>query len=189
MEFNRVLNLSDAVFAIAMTLLVLTLDIPDVSAELLGRALLDQAPQFAALFLSFALVATIWWQHHKHMALLHKMDSVLITLNIIFLGVVVLVPYPTNLLGNAPYSTAALTFFVITFIMLNVTFILIMIWAHRIGAFMEPMTGKNFSGELVGWYVGIIILTLALIVGIWYPLVSLVILAVSMVISPLLNRL
>jgi len=188
MEFNRVLNLSDAVFAIAMTLLVLTLDIPDVSAELLGRALLAQAPQFVALFLSFALVATIWWQHHRHMALLLKMDSVLITLNMVFLGVVILVPYPTNLLGNAPYSTAALTFFIITFIMLNLTFIFIMAWAHRIGAFMEPMTGRNFIWELAGWFIGIIVLTIALIVGIWYPLVSLIILAVSLVISPVLNR-
>lgn len=140
-----------------MTLLVLTLDIPDVSAEFLGRALLAQAPQFAALILSFALVATIWWQHHRHMALLLKMDSFLIILNMVFLGVVILVPYPTNLIGNYPYSTAALTFFIITFIMLNLTFIFIIGWAHHIGAFTEPMTGRNFFWELTGWFVGIIV--------------------------------
>jgi len=63
-----------------------------------------------------------------------------------------------------------------------------MAWAHRIGAFMEPMTGRNFFWELVGWFIGIIVLIIALIVGIWYPLVSLIILAVSLVISPVLNR-
>ena len=111
LEFNRVVNLSDAVFAIAMTLLVLTLDIPDVPAEQLGKALLAQASQFVALVLSFSLVAMIWWQHHRHMALLTKMDSPLIALNMAFLGVVILVPYPTNLIGNDPHSSVAIIFF------------------------------------------------------------------------------
>ena len=187
-EFNRVLNLSDAVFAIAMTLLVLTLDIPDVPADLLGKALLAQASQFVALVLSFSLVAMIWWQHHRHMALLTKMDPPLIALNMAFLGVVILVPYPTNLIGNDPHSSAAIIFFIITFILLNLTFIFILIQANRIGAFIEPMTGNNFSGELIGWFAGIFVLVIALIVGIWYPMVSLIILAVTLVISPVLNR-
>ena len=188
LEFNRVVNLSDAVFAIAMTLLVLTLDIPDVPAEQLGKALLAQASQFVALVLSFSLVAMIWWQHHRHMALLTKMDPPLIALNMAFLGVVILVPYPTNLIGNDPQSSVAIIFFIITFILLNLTFIFILIRANRIGAFIEPMTGNNFSGELIGWFVGIFVLVIALIVGIWYPMVSLIILAVTLVISPVLNR-
>jgi len=182
------LNLSDAVFAIAMTLLVLTLDIPNVPADQLGKTLLGQASQFVALILSFSLVAIIWWQHHRHMALLIKMDPLLIVLNLVFLGVVILVPYPTNLIGNYPYSTVAITFFIITFILLNLTFIFILIWANRIGAFIEPLTGKYFSGELVGWFVGIFVLVIALIVGIWYPMVSLINLAATLVISPILNR-
>lgn len=171
-----------------MTLLVLTLDIPDVPAEQLGKALLAQASQFVALVLSFSLVAMIWWQHHRHMALLTKMDPPLIALNMAFLGVVILVPYPTNLIGNDPQSSAAIIFFIITFILLNLTFIFILIRANRIGAFIEPMTGNNFSGELIGWFVGIFVLVIALIVGIWYPMVSLIILAVTLVISPVLNR-
>ncbi len=188
LEFNRVINLSDAVFAIAMTLLVLTLDIPDVPAELLGKALLAQASQFVALILSFSLVAMIWWQHHRHMALLTKMDLPIIALNMVFLGVVILVPYPTNLIGNYPHSTAAIIIFIITFILLNVVFIFIILRAHRISAFAEPMTGKNFSGELIGWFAGIFILLIALIAGIWYPMASLIILAISLVIGVILER-
>jgi uncharacterized membrane protein len=189
LEFLRVINISDAVFAIAMTLLVLTLDIPDVPSDQLGGALIAQSSQFAALILSFSLVAMIWWQHHSHMALLIKMDPLLIALNMIFLGVVILVPYPTNLIGNDPQARAALIFFVLTFILLNLIFILIMIRANSIGAFTEPMTGKTFTGELVGWFVGIFVLIIALIVGLWYPLVSLIILAVTLIISPILSYL
>jgi len=50
------------------------------------------------------------------------------------------------------------------------------------------MTGKNFSEELIGWFVGIIILVIALIIGIWYPIASLIILALSLVISAVLER-
>lgn len=187
-EYNRVLNLSDAVFAIAMTLLVLTLDIPDVAADQLGKALLSQASQFIVLVLSFSLVAMIWWQHHRHMALLTKMDPFLIALNMIFLGVVILVPYPTNLIGSNPYSSTAVIIFIITFILLNISFIFIMIWANRINAFLEPMTGKKFYWELIGWIVGIAVLIIALVVGIWYPITSLIILAVSLVVGPVLDR-
>lgn len=171
-----------------MTLLVLTLDIPDVPVEQLSKALLAQAPQFIALILSFSLVAMIWIQHHRHMALLTKMDSPLIALNIIFLGIVILVPYPTNLIGNYPLSTAAIIFFITTFILLNAAFVIILLRAHRIGAFTEPMTGKNFSQEMMGWFVGIFILVIALIVGIWFPIASLIILAISLVISAVMER-
>ena len=50
------------------------------------------------------------------------------------------------------------------------------------------MTGKNFSEELIGWFVGIFILVIALIIGIWYPIASLIILALSLVISAVLER-
>jgi uncharacterized membrane protein len=189
LEFHRVINLSDAVFAIAMTLLVLTIDIPDVPSEQLGKALISQASQFAALILSFSLVAMIWWQHHSHMALLKKMDPLLIALNMIFLGVVILVPYPTNLIGNDPQARAALIFFILTFILLNLVFMLLMIRANSIGAFTEPMTGETFTGELAGWFAGIFVLIIALIVGLWYPLVSLIILAVTLIIGPILSYL
>jgi len=99
-EFNRVTSLSDAVFAIAMTLLVLTLDIPDVTGAGLARALADQLTQFIAFLLSFILVAIIWVQHHSFMAKLGRLEPVLIGLNLALLGVVVAVPYPTNLIGG-----------------------------------------------------------------------------------------
>ena len=56
-EFTRVANLSDAVFAIAMTLLVLTLDVPDVPAGRYGEVLSQQAPQLVVFVLAFGLVA------------------------------------------------------------------------------------------------------------------------------------
>lgn len=69
-EFTRVLNLSDAVFAIALTLLVLNLEVPRVPAGELAGALADQTSSFVAFALAFFLVASTWWQHHRAFAVL-----------------------------------------------------------------------------------------------------------------------
>lgn len=169
LEFQRAVNLSDAVFAIAMTLLVLSTDIPDVPSYMLGEALAAQAAQFAALLLSFSLVAMIWWQHHSHMAMLKKIDPFMIGFNMAFLGVVILVPYPTNLIGNDPRASIAVLFFISTFILLNLTFMMIIIRAYQIEAFMKPINKQGFIWELSGWILGIFILTTAMVISIWYP--------------------
>ncbi len=68
-EFARVTNLSDAVFAIAMTLLVLALDTPRSGVIGSSVTLTGQLPQLVAFVLAFALVGNLWWQHHKLLAL------------------------------------------------------------------------------------------------------------------------
>jgi hypothetical protein len=108
--FARVANLSDAVFAIAMTLLVLTLDTPATN-DLTG-ALVDQLPQLSAFLLGFALVANLWWQHHKLFELLGSLEGGLIGINLVLLGAVALVPFPTSLVGNAPTDRAAVLPFI-----------------------------------------------------------------------------
>ncbi|QBI18683.1 DUF1211 domain-containing protein [Egibacter rhizosphaerae] len=91
-EFSRVANLSDALFAIAMTLLVLRIEVPDVPADQLAGALADQLPQFIAFLLSFAVVANFWWIHHRFIAVLGVVEPGLIAINLVLLGAVALVP-------------------------------------------------------------------------------------------------
>ncbi len=129
-EFNRVVNLSDAVFAIAMTLLILTLDIPDVTEAKLERALADQLSQFIAFILSFTLVAIIWVQHHSLVAKLGRLEPVLIGLNLAQLGAVVSVPYPTNLIGNDRGSRVAVIIFISVFIVLSLLYLLMSVRAQ-----------------------------------------------------------
>lgn len=90
-EFARVTSLSDGVFAIALTLLVLALDVPDVDTTDLAGALLSEGQQVALFALSFVLVANIWWVHHRFIALLGELESGLIVVNLMILGLVALV--------------------------------------------------------------------------------------------------
>jgi uncharacterized membrane protein len=88
------------VFAIAITLLVLTIPTPDDFAHL-GRALLEQWPAYAAYVVSFAVIGIMWLNHHTVFGHFERVDRNLAYLNLALLATVVFVPYPTGLFGEA----------------------------------------------------------------------------------------
>ena len=71
MTTDRLETFSDGVFAIAITLLVLELDVPTDTHGDLWRALLEQWPSYLAYLISFAVIGIIWVNHHGILALLH----------------------------------------------------------------------------------------------------------------------
>lgn len=100
-EFARIVAFTDGVFAIAITLLVLSLDVPAGLADRdLHQFLLDSWPQFFAYFLSFAVIGRFWISHHAIFSLLHDFDRRLLAINLAYLSLVVLIPFPTELLGD-----------------------------------------------------------------------------------------
>lgn len=101
---DRAIAFSDGVFAIAITLLVLNFRVPNVSGHSINQKLLDALKDDGGLWLSFALsfliVARLWMVHHRLSLLLRRIDSRFIVLNLLFLACVVVLPFPTELLGN-----------------------------------------------------------------------------------------
>ena len=99
-EFTRIVAFSDGVIAIAITLLVLNLDVPVVASSELANALGDQWRQYLAFALSFALIGRFWVVHHRAFSLIERFDGVLMTLNLVFLALIVLMPFATNLVAE-----------------------------------------------------------------------------------------
>lgn len=99
MNRTRTEALSDGVFAVAATLLVFTVQVPDVKSNL-GRALLDQWPAYAAYVISFATILVIWVNHHSVMDNIKSFDGPLLYLNGFLLMVVAVIPFPTFLLAK-----------------------------------------------------------------------------------------
>ncbi len=105
-SLERVTALSDGVFAVAMTLLVLDLRVPVVAADLvpsdhgLGVALGRLAPNFAAYLLSFTMLGTFWLAQHTLLAILDRCDRTLTWINLGFLFVVSLLPFSAALLAH-----------------------------------------------------------------------------------------
>ena len=111
-EFGRVLAFTDGVFAIAITLLVLSIEVP---AGLPGRELteylIETWPQVFAYFLSFAVIGNFWVAHHRFFQTLHGADRRLVMLNLAYLSLLVLVPFPTELLGDYSERTDAVVLY------------------------------------------------------------------------------
>jgi uncharacterized membrane protein len=112
-EFTRVLAFSDAVFAIAMTLLVVGIGVPTLKeggdeGELLSE-LGDLVPELISFFLSFAVIGRYWVAHHRFFARLRAVDTGLIGINLVYLAFIAFLPFPTGLIGNYfenPISTS-----------------------------------------------------------------------------------
>jgi uncharacterized membrane protein len=95
---------TDAVFAIAMTIMVLELRIPGISrtapGDVLRQALFDAAPILIAYLLSFIVLSQLWINHSqvsRHSEYLSRVSG---QLNLLFLLFVCLVPFPTSLMGE-----------------------------------------------------------------------------------------
>ena len=103
-EFNRVLNFSDAIFAIAMTLLIVGVEVPPVNSPDsigdLADALNRISESFIAFFISFAVIGRYWWAHHQAVSYLKGFGSGWIGINLVYLAFIAFLPFPTDLLGE-----------------------------------------------------------------------------------------
>lgn len=100
---GRLESFSDAVFAIAITLLVLDIRPPAGSGPL-WDAMLREWPSFVAYALSFLLIGVVWVNHHAVFHLIARVDLGLIWFNLLLLLDVAFMPYPTVLLANTLIS-------------------------------------------------------------------------------------
>lgn len=101
LTLDRLLALTDGIFAIAMTILVLAIDIPENSNGLSGldlhKAILSQSNQLISYVTSFLLLALFWSINHRQAGCLIKTTSLHIWINIFMLIFICLVPYTTSL--------------------------------------------------------------------------------------------
>jgi uncharacterized membrane protein len=111
-EFSRIVAFSDGVFAIAITLLVLALDIPDhLHGESVGEALWDQRDNLLAYALSFAVIGRFWVVHHNVFSAVTGFDGRLLGLNIFYLAWIVLLPFSSKVLGDHGGETATVVLY------------------------------------------------------------------------------
>ncbi len=112
----RLETLVDGVFAIAMTILVLELKVPELidrnSTGELMSALAHHGSVIAAYFFSFGMLAVFWVWHHRLAATLHEIDLPLLVCAIALLAMVCFFPFATALLGRYPVNFGALLVYI-----------------------------------------------------------------------------
>jgi uncharacterized membrane protein len=139
LEFNRFANLSDGVFAIAMTLLVVTVGEPTVTDARISGELKGLLPQISAFFLSFAVIGRYWLAHHEFVSFLTSISGRLLMWNLVYLALVAFLPFTTGLFGD--YNAVPL---IVGIYAANVAAIssleaVMFVVAHRGGMFERPL--------------------------------------------------
>lgn len=149
---NRVVNFSDAVFAFAATLLVLKIDLPQItnpheSTEFL-KAIEMLWPQYLANIISFLIIGYYWLNHHAIFGLIKKFDNTIVWLNLLFLILVSFLPFPIDLYGTYMTNPIVVAFYSASLALAG--YMLAGIWWYATST--KRLVGKEFSNKQIHYY-------------------------------------
>ncbi len=117
-EAGRIGALSDGVFAIAMTLLVLDLKLPELGQglgyEAFSAAVIEQGPRFLSWLISFAILCRLWISQHALLAGAEQRSRGFVGWSFLFLGAVAFIPFPTSLLSEHRDQALSVVIFSVT---------------------------------------------------------------------------
>ncbi len=153
-DYARTVALSDGVFAIALTLLVLNIGVPELARghdDSLARRLLDHDVEVFSYALSFTVIALLWVRHHGFFRCLGRIDAHLTVLNLIYLGLVAFLPYPTRILGLHGDQPVAFALYAATVALVSLIGGLTRVHAVRAGLLTEA--GRRHVARREHWLV------------------------------------
>ena len=121
MSTKRIEALTDGVFAIAMTLLVLNFKVPvlPLDSRLLLRGLIEMIPKFVNFAISFFILASLWTGHHRQDHLIKKANNEILWLNSAELLFVIIIPFSTSLYGEYGQLQIAALFLEINILLIS----------------------------------------------------------------------
>ena len=143
---GRIEALTDGIFAVAMTLLVLDLRLPDALALAaiddagLRTALLTLLPKLESYVISFLVLCIFWLGHHRLMHLVRGVDHLFLWRNLLFILFITFVPFSTSLMGQyRSLDDAPLVYGVNLALVLAAQFLM---WRHALFHLMDGAQGE-----------------------------------------------
>jgi uncharacterized membrane protein len=149
-EFGRVLTLSDGVFAIALTLLVLSLEVPPgLKTGELYSELINLSPMLVAFLVSVGIIALFWFSHHEMFAAVQRVDSRLMWMNIGYLGLVVMVPFVQRLQGDYPFEAIVYVLYAAVLALLNFVDLMMHNYVYRADLLRKRWSPRQYRTEML----------------------------------------
>jgi len=134
-SFDRFVNFSDAVFAIAITLLVLDVRMPAIDSTVIRPALAHQLPglmpNLFAFMLSFVVIGGYWVAHHRLFKFIDRADTRLVWLNLLVLFCVVLLPLPTQIVADYGDTTLGVEIYAGAMVVTGLAILALSAYAHH----------------------------------------------------------
>lgn len=143
MSKTRLENLTDGVFAIVMTLLIIEIRVPDTYAPL-AESLRSLTPLFISYFLSFAVLSAFWLTHHGFFHyFVRTINRPLIQLNILYLAFVSLIPFSAHLLGTHLHDQVAVMWYGANIALVGITSVIYFCYCIRCKEIENPEYPKR----------------------------------------------
>jgi TMEM175 potassium channel family protein len=174
-SLDRIGALSDGLFAIAMTLIVLEIRVPEpagiaTDGDLL-QALLPLGPRFLTYLLSFLTLGIFWNGQQTQLSYFARGNRDLAWLSLLFLAIVALFPFTTSLLAEFVTFRLALTFYWLDIFLCGLALLVIWTYAERAGLVrddVKPEVGRAIRRRIlvaqalygIGMGIGIVVGTL-----------------------------
>lgn len=141
LALERLIFFSDAVFAIAITLLALEIRLPangaDLSNAALARALVELWPRYLAYAISFLVIGFFWASHHRKFRLIRRFDHGLLLLNLLLLMVIAFTPFPAAVISENGNRTATI-FYALVMILAGLFSAAVWAYAEYGGRLIDP---------------------------------------------------
>jgi uncharacterized membrane protein len=131
LEFDRAAFFSDAVYAIAMTLLVVGIGVPHVRDADLGKALSGLDDEIISFFVGFLVLAFYWLSHHQMFAQLRAVNTRFLLGNMVYLAVVAFLPFPTAIVGTNGDVPLAFVLFACSLAAVSILEVVLYLVAYR----------------------------------------------------------
>ena len=153
-EFDRAITFLDATFALALTLLVTTLNVDDPSSAWKSlSAFNDQAgPQLIAFGIAFAVIANYWLVHHRMVADFAYIDPPVIVANLFLIAAIVVLPFSTEAVGDPATDGLALpvVWMAVNVAVASAMSTLVYWLAYKRDLLRAPPSRLELRGHLVG---------------------------------------
>ncbi len=136
-RLEYVISFSDAVFAFAITLMALTIDIPDLTPNLtqsqLNQKLIDMYPQVESYFLSFFVIAIFWVSYHQVFNHIKDSHISMVYLNLWFLFLITLLSISTSLVIT--FGSYQISYLIYSTVVIITSLLLVAIWRYATSKF------------------------------------------------------
>ena len=147
-EFERMAFFCDAVYAIALTLLVTSLDVPHIidetNASDLWSARGDVRGQIITFFVSFLVIGSFWLAHHRFVRRLAAVDRTLLFAGLVYLAFISFLPFPSSLLGDQVDNGLAVAIYALCIAAVAGMEVVLQWIAKRHGLLLEPTTPTSY---------------------------------------------
>ena len=178
---ERIPFFSDAVIAIAITLLAIEIRLPPVAESgSLIPALVSLWPRYMSFAISFVVIGTYWLAHHKMFEYIDRYDRGLLWLNLLFLLCIAFTPFPTAVVGEYGLHTVAQIFYAASITVTGITKTILWLYASHKGRLLRPdVTAAQIRDVTLRSYVTPLVFLLSIPFAFLHPAAPIIVWSVA----------